>query len=54
MLQQITYYRNIKLAESDDPFKRYKFLDTCTVESIKGMYGYSNAEIDVIFQPGKE
>jgi protein-L-isoaspartate(D-aspartate) O-methyltransferase len=53
MLQQITYYKNITLAEGDNPFKRYKFLETCTVESIKGTYGYDNAEMDIILQPGK-
>ena len=54
MLQQIAFYRNIKLAENDNPFKRYKFLETCQVPSIKGQYGYTNAEVDIIFQPGKE
>jgi len=54
MLQQITFYKNIKLAEDDNPFKRYKFLETCQVPSIKGQYGYTNTEIDIIFQPGKE
>jgi len=54
LLQQITYYRNMTLAPDDNPFKRYKFLDTCTVPSIKGMYGFSNAEMDIILQPGRE
>ncbi len=53
MLQQITFYKNMKLASQDNPFKRYKFLETCSVESIKGQYGFSNAEMDIIFQPGK-
>lgn len=53
MLQQITFYKNITLADGDNPFKRYKFLETCTVESIKGIYGYDNAEMDIILQPGK-
>lgn len=52
MLQQITLYKNINLAGDDNPFKRYKFLDTCMVPSIKGMYGFSNAGIDIILQPG--
>ena len=54
MLQQITFYKNANLADGDNPFKRYKFLETCQVPSIKGQYGYTNAEIDIIFQPGKE
>ena len=52
MLQQITFYKNMKLAPEDNPFKRYKFFETCTVQSIKGQYGYSNAEMDIIVQPG--
>ncbi len=54
MLQQIAFYKNIKLPENDNPFKRYKFFETCQVPSIKGQYGYTNAEVDIIFQPGKE
>jgi len=53
MLQQITFYKNMTLAEKDNPFKRYKFLETCQVQSIKGQYGFSNAEMDIILQPGK-
>ena len=53
MLQQITYYKNMNLAPEDNPFKRYKFLETCSVQSIKGMYGFDNAEMDIILQPGK-
>jgi len=53
MLQQITFYRNMTLAENDNPFKRYKFLDTCQVQSIKGQYGFTNAEMDIILQPGR-
>lgn len=52
MLQQIVFYKNIALAPEDDPFKRYKFHDTCQVASIKGQYGYSNAAVDIIVQPG--
>ncbi len=54
MLQQITFYKNINLAEGDNPFKRYKFLETCNVQSIKGQYGFTNTAVDIIFQPGKE
>jgi protein-L-isoaspartate(D-aspartate) O-methyltransferase len=54
MLQQIAFYKNIHLAENADPFKRYKFLETCQVQSIKGQYGFSNTAVDIIFQPGKE
>lgn len=53
MLQQITFYKNMTLASEDNPFKRYKFLETCSVESIKGMYGFHNTEMDIILQPGK-
>jgi len=53
MLQQITFYKNINLSDKDNPFKRYKFLETCSVESIKGTYGYHNTEMDIILQPGK-
>ena len=51
MLQQITFYKNMTLAENDNPFKRYKFLETCTVQSIKGQYGFTNAAVDIIVQP---
>lgn len=48
MMQQITFYKNIEAA--DDPFKRYKFFDTCTIPSIKGKYGYANPELDIIVE----
>lgn len=48
-LQQITLYKNIP---ADDPFKRYKFLETCVVPSIKGDYGTSNPGIDIIVEKG--
>jgi len=51
MLQQITFYKNLKLDPEDDPYKRYKFFETCLVPSIKGQYGYSNAAVDIIVQP---
>jgi len=51
MLQQIILYKNLKLNPEDDPYKRYKFLDTCSVPSIKGQYGFSNAAMDIIVQP---
>jgi protein-L-isoaspartate(D-aspartate) O-methyltransferase len=44
-LQQLTLYKNIP---ANDPFKRYKFLETCIVPSIKGEYGTSNPGITVI------
>ncbi len=52
MMQQLTLYKNLKLQPDDDPYKRYKFFDTCMVQSIKGQYGYSNKEMDIIVQPG--
>lgn len=48
-LQQITMYKNIP---SSDPFKRYKFLETCVVPSMKGDYGTSNPGIDIIVEKG--
>ena len=48
MLQQIILYKNIPLAPEENPYKRYKFLDTCTVPSIKGIYGFHNKEVDII------
>ena len=52
MLQQLIIYKNIPLAPEEDPYKRYKFLDTCTVQSIKGIYGFHNKEVDIIIQTG--
>jgi len=52
MMQQITLYKNIA-SDDDDPFRRYKFFDTCTIPSIKGKYGYSNPELDIIVETGR-
>ena len=52
MLQQLILYNNIPLAPNENPYKRYKFLDTCTVKSIKGIYGFHNKEMDIIIQSG--
>ena len=52
MLQQITLYKNMKLDTEDDPYKRYKFFETCMVQSIKGQYGFTNSAVDIIVQPG--
>jgi len=46
-MQQITVYKNI---QTDDPFKRYKFNETCVVPSIKGEYGPSNPGMDIIVE----
>ena len=46
-MQQITLYKNIP---ASDPFKRYKFLETCVVPSIKGEYGTSNPGIEIIVE----
>ncbi|MCL1865115.1 MAG: methyltransferase domain-containing protein [Spirochaetes bacterium] len=53
MLQQIIMYKNIPLAPEDNPYKRYKFLDTCTIQSIKGVYGFNNKAVDIIVQTGE-
>jgi protein-L-isoaspartate O-methyltransferase len=50
MMQQLIMYRNIPLAPEENPYKRYKFLDTCTVQSIKGIYGFDNKEVNIIIQ----
>jgi protein-L-isoaspartate(D-aspartate) O-methyltransferase len=50
MLQQLILYKNIPLGPDEDPYKRYKFLDTCSVKSIKGVYGFDNKEMDIIIQ----
>jgi protein-L-isoaspartate(D-aspartate) O-methyltransferase len=50
MLQQIIMYKNIPLDPKDNPYKRYKFLDTCTVPSIKGVYGFQNKGVNIIVQ----
>jgi protein-L-isoaspartate(D-aspartate) O-methyltransferase len=52
MLQQLIVYKNIHLTHNDNPNKRYKFLDTCMVESIKGVYGFHNKNMDILIQPG--
>ena len=52
ILQQLIIYKNIPLAPDEDPYKRYKFFDTCTVQSIKGIYGFNNKEVDIIVQTG--
>lgn len=51
MMQQITFYKNLKLGHDDDPFKRYRFLETCSVPSIKGLYGFTNRVMDIIVHP---
>ena len=51
MMQQITLYKNLTLKPDEDPFKRYKFLDPCRVQSIKGIYGFNNAAMDIIVHP---
>lgn len=48
-MQQITLYKNIP---ANDPFKRYKFLETCIVPSIKGEYGTSNPGLSIIVEKG--
>jgi protein-L-isoaspartate(D-aspartate) O-methyltransferase len=52
MMQQITLYKNI-IMDDKNPFLRYKFFDTCKVPSIKGRYGYSNPELDIIVETGR-
>lgn len=48
-LQQITMYKNIG---TSDPFKRYKFLETCVVPSLQGEYGTSNPGMNIIVEKG--
>ena len=52
MMQQITLYKNTESSDGD-PFKRYRFFETCTIPSIKGKYGYSNPELDIIVETGR-
>lgn len=52
MLQQLILYKNIQLGPDEDPYRRYKFLDSCNVKSIKGVYGFNNKEMDIFVQPG--
>ncbi|MCL1833731.1 MAG: methyltransferase domain-containing protein [Leptospirales bacterium] len=54
MLQQLIIYKNIPLAPKENPYKRYKFLDTCTVPSIKGIYGFQNRGVDILVQTGED
>lgn len=50
-MQQITLYCNSRKLSSS-PFKKYSFLETCTCPSIKGQYGSSNPNVEIILETG--
>ena len=50
-LKQLTFYKNTLLKDSDNPFNRYKFLETCTCPPLKGQYGAASPELNIIVSP---
>lgn len=50
-MQQITLYRNTMMRPEDNPFKRFRFFETCTCPVIRGQYGVTSPELDVIIEP---
>lgn len=51
LLKQITFYKNAELSGNANPFSRYKFLETCVCPPLKGQYGASAPELNIIVSP---